>query len=204
MDAFQELFLIEQALSTLFSVTNKLQAAGDQFLKKLTVRQIMVMIAIIHLPEDRATLNGIAKKLGTTKQSVKQLVSAMEKKGVLATAPAENDKRAVNVSITPAGREALAVNCELSLDYYAEVFHEFSAEELKTFWSLLKKLYRFDGKEQDGFEEEVSYGTENGFSDSQLRAIQKFSDRRAHDTADQSVIRTERSGHDEKANEKSH
>ncbi len=204
MDAFQELFLMEQSLSTLFSVTNKLQAAGDQFFKKLTVRQIMVMIAIIHLPEDRTTLNSIAKKLGTTKQSVKQLVSVMEKKGYLAAAPSETDKRAVNVGITPAGREALMANCELSLDYFADVFHEFSAEELKTFWNLLKKLYRFDGNEQDGFEEAVPYGTEDGFTDSQLQAIQKFSDRRAHDTADQSVIRTERSGHDEKANEKSH
>lgn len=204
MDAFQELFLMEQALSTLFSVTNKLQATGDQFLKKLTVRQIMVMIAINHLPEDRATLNGIAKKLGTTKQSVKQLVSAMEKKGVLSTTPSETDKRAVNVIITPAGKETLAANCELSLDYYAEVFHEFSAEELKTLWNLLKKLYRFDGKEQDGFEDEVSLGTEAGFSDSQLRAIQKFSDRRARDISDQNVIQTERSGHNEKSNKESH
>jgi DNA-binding MarR family transcriptional regulator len=204
MDAFQELFFMQQALSTLFSVTNKLQAAGDQFLKKLTVRQIMVMIAIIHLPEDGATLNRIARKLGTTKQSVKQLVAAMEKKGSLATAPSEKDRRAVNVSITPAGKETIEANCELSLDYFGDVFHEFSAEELKTFWNLLKKLYRFDGKEQDGFEEAVPYGTEDGFSDSQLRAIQKFSERRARDTADQSVIRTERSGHDEKSNKESH
>jgi len=193
MDALQDLFFMQQALSTLFSVTNKLQAAGDQFLKKLTVRQIMVMIAIIHLPEDRATLNSIAKKLGTTKQSVKQLVAAMEKKGYLATVPSEKDRRAVNVSITSAGKETIAANCEPSLDYFAGVFHEFSAEELKTFWDLLKKLYRFDGKEQDGFEEEVPYCTEDGFSGSQLRAVQKFSERRACDTADQSAVRTERS-----------
>ena len=128
MDACQELFLMQQTFSTLFSVTNKLQASGDQFLKKLTVRQIMVMIAMIHLPEDRTTLNSIAKKLGTTKQSVKQLVAAMEKKGVLATAPSETDRRAVNVSITPAGKETLLTYGVLSLDYFADVFHEFSAE----------------------------------------------------------------------------
>ena len=34
-----------------------------------------------------------------------------------------------------------------------KLFHEFSVDELEIFWNLLKKLYRFDGQEQDGFEE---------------------------------------------------
>jgi hypothetical protein len=28
-------------------------------------------------------------------------------------------------------------------------------EEMETLWNLLKKLYRFDGEEQDGFEENI-------------------------------------------------
>jgi hypothetical protein len=30
-------------------------------------------------------------------------------------------------------------------------------EEMEILWSLLKKLYRFDGVEQAGFEEEIDY-----------------------------------------------
>jgi DNA-binding MarR family transcriptional regulator len=189
---------MQQALSTLFSVTNKLQAIGDQYLKKLTVRQIMVMIAMIHLPEDGTTLNNISRKLGTTKQSVKQLVTAMEKKGYVITVPSEKDKRAVNIQITKDGRDVLLSCGEPSLEYFADLFHEFSAEELETLWNLLKRLYRFDGKEQDGFEEEVNYGTENGFSDSQLRAIQKFREKRANDVNSKAITEIERSDQFEK------
>jgi DNA-binding MarR family transcriptional regulator len=197
LDALYELFLMQQAVSTLFSVTNKLQAAGNQYIKKLTVRQIMVMIAIIHLPENRANLNSIARKLGTTKQSVRQPVTAMEKKGYLVMVPSEKDKRAVNVQITKEGREVLLSCSQSSLEYFADVFHEFSAEEVESLWSLLKKLYRFDGKEQDGFEQNVNYGSENGFSDSQLQEIQKFGARRICDASNKNTAKSERSGQDE-------
>lgn len=43
----------------------------------------MTMVAIAHLPEGKATFNNIARKLGTTKQNVKQIITAMEKKGYI-------------------------------------------------------------------------------------------------------------------------
>ena len=73
-------FLMEQVYATLFSLSNKLQVLGDRYLGKLTSRQLMAMMAIVHLPEGGATLNGIAGKLGTTKQNVRQLVNSIEKK----------------------------------------------------------------------------------------------------------------------------
>lgn len=53
----------------------------------------MAMVAIIHLPENETTLNNIAKKLGTTKQSVKQLITNLENKGYVLTVPSQYDKR---------------------------------------------------------------------------------------------------------------
>lgn len=197
MDALNELFLMQQAIGTLFSVTNKLQAVGDQYLKDMTVRQVMLMVAIIHLPEDQTTLNNIARKLGTTKQSVKHLVEVMEKKGYVTMVPSEKDKRAVNIQITQKGREVFLGCSKSSLEYFLDVFHEFSAKELQFLWDLLKKLYRFDGKKQDGFEENVNYGSENGFSNSQLQEIQKFADRRARDTNAENIKKSERQDHDE-------
>jgi len=197
VNALYELFLMQQAVSTLFSVTNKLQAAGDQYIKKLTVRQIMVMVAIIHLPENRANLNNIARKLGTTKQSVRQPVAAMEKKGYLEMVPSEKDKRAVNVQITNEGRETFLSCNNTSLAYFADVFHDFSSEELESLWKLLKKLYCFDGRAQDGFEQDVNYGSENGYSDSQLDEIQKFRARRIRDAGNKNTAEAERKNHNE-------
>lgn len=118
---------------------------------------MMAMIAILHLPEGEASLNNIARKLGTTKQSVKQLITLIEKNGYVATVPSQRDKRAVNVVITPAAKQALLVDNEAGLLFFEDLFHEFSQAELETLWTLLKKLYRFDGEEQDGFEEEAEY-----------------------------------------------
>ncbi len=180
MDVFRELFLMQQVWATLFSAANKIQATGDQYFKKLTSRQIMTMIAILHLPKDQTTLNNIARKLGTTKQSVKQLVTIMERKGFVETVPSMLDGRAVNVHITDLGMNALSACGEKSFSFFADLFEQLTAEELETLWDLLKKLYRFDGEEQDGFEEEVDMGMGDGLSGSLLTAFEEFKRRRNH------------------------
>jgi DNA-binding MarR family transcriptional regulator len=119
----------------------------------------MTMMAIVHLPEDRTTLNNIARKLGTSKQNVKQLITNMENKGYVVTLPSEYDRRSSNVKITESGKQALLKNGEIGNDYLLDVFNDFSTEELGTLWGLLKKLYRFDGEEQTGFEEEIDIRT---------------------------------------------
>jgi DNA-binding MarR family transcriptional regulator len=148
-----KLFLMQQVYSTLFSLTNKLQIKGDERLDGLTSRQLMTMIAIIHLPEDQTTLNNIARKLGTSKQNVKQLVANMENKGYVVTLPSGRDRRSYNIRITGPGKESLLKNGEIGNNLFLEMFKDFTMEELETLWSLLGKLYRFDGEEQDGFEE---------------------------------------------------
>jgi len=156
METPQSIFLMQQTYATLFSLANKLQVKGDEYLKHLTSRQLMTLIAIIHLPQGDASLNNIARKLGTTKQSIKQVVSIIEEKGFVATIPSEHDKRAVNIVLTEAGKQALIEDGELGLQLFNDLFHEFTPEEMETLWNLLKKLYRFDGETQDGFEEEAT------------------------------------------------
>jgi len=157
MDTPRDLFLRQQTYATLFSLANKIQVKGDQRLKHFTGRQMMAMIAIIHLPEGEASLNAIARKLGTTKQSTKQLITLIEKNGYVTTIPSQRDRRAVNVVITPAANQALLEDNEAGIHFFEDLFHEFSQAEMETLWNLLKKLYRFDGEEQDSFEEEAEY-----------------------------------------------
>lgn len=173
MDFYKDLFLMQQTYSTLFSVTNKLQVQGDQYLQSLTSRRCMAMVAIVHLPEGGATLNNIARKLGTTKQSVKQLIDILEKKGYVNVVPSKQDKRAVNVGITESGKQVLMECSEKSIYFFAEAFKHFTTEEMEILWSLLKKLYRFDGEEQSGFEEEIEFERDN-LTEVQSRAMKEF------------------------------
>ncbi|MEB2298947.1 hypothetical protein LAV72_04835 [Lysinibacillus xylanilyticus] len=47
-------------------------------------------------------------------------------------------------------------------------------------WSLLQKLYRFDGDEQDGFEEKIQLKIDENQNDVQLKILKEFERRRNH------------------------
>lgn len=154
MDNKQRLFLISQTYATLFSVTNKIQTAGDEAIEKLTSRQMMTFIAIAHLPEGEASLNAIASKLGATKQSTAQIINNLKSKGYLQAEKNETDGRSVNLVITETGRTVFQQSGEQGWLFLQKLFSDFSDEELETLWKLLKKVYAFDGKNHDGFEAE--------------------------------------------------
>lgn len=157
MNKEKETFYSQQVLVTLFSATNKIQMHGDKCLQDLSIRQLMVMTAIIHLPDGEATNINIARMLGTTRQSTKQIVTLLEKKGYLSTALSKSDKRALNIIITARGKQILQ-SCSVRSDtLLSEIFHEFTLEELETLWTLLRKLHHFDGAEYVEFEKEVNY-----------------------------------------------
>ncbi|KOO49115.1 MarR family winged helix-turn-helix transcriptional regulator [Viridibacillus arvi] len=174
MDIYRELFLMQQTYGTLFSLANKIQVKGDKFLELLTSRQYMAMVAIAHLPEDETTLNNIARKLGTTKQSVKQLITIMENKGYVNVVPSSKDKRAINVKITNKGKDVLLVVAEKGIFFLEELFKNLSTEELETMWDLLKKLYSFDGEGHDGFEEDGNLQMDEVNIELQSRVMKEF------------------------------
>jgi len=175
METPRELFLMQQTYATLFSIANKLQVYADNSFKSITSRQFMAMIAVLHLPYEETTLNNIARKLGTTKQSIKQIISIIERKGFVTLAPSSKDKRAVNIRVTALGQKVGMECAEKSLVLFNDLFKEFSTRDMETLWGLLKKLYRFDGHEQDGFEEEPDVVTNKEQKKKQIRALKEFS-----------------------------
>lgn len=175
----KDLFFMQQAYATLFLTLNKIQSSGDEYFEGLTSRQFMTMVAILHLPEDETSINNIAKKLGTSKQNVNRLISSIEKSGYLFTKPSKRDRRAINVKITEAGKRVMEECGEKAVYFMADIFKEFTTEELETLWNLLKKLYRFDGIEQDGFEETGrEFEIEQDRGALQTKALQEFAKRR--------------------------
>ncbi len=178
MDIYRELFLMQQAYGTLFSLANKIQVKGDKYFELLTSRQYMAIVAIAHLPEDETTLNNIARKLGTTKQSVKQLITIMENKGYVNVVPSRKDKRAVNVKITNTGKDVLLVVAEKGILFLEKLFKNLTTEDLETMWDLLRKLYSFDGEEHDGFEANGNLQMDKPNIELQTRVMKEFEKRR--------------------------
>lgn len=152
----KELSLMQQVYATFFSVTNKIQSSGDEYLEELTSRQYMTIVSILHLSIEENNINNIAKKLGTSKQNAQKIVSSLAKKGYIEITPDERDRRYVNVNLTDLGKEVTVACSEKMINFMADLFGEFSLEELETLWKLLIKLFRFDGIEHDGFEKEAT------------------------------------------------
>ncbi len=175
MDMAKYLFFAHHALMELFSVTNKLQMQGDKYLQDLTIRQMLAVPAIVHAPCGKATINHIARKLGTTKQSAKQIVDVMEKKNYLSVEPSKLDKRAVNVTVTSEGEQAFKKCSERTDEFLADIFRDFTAEDLETLCILLQKLYRFDGIEQESIDGHMNYNPDD--AEEILKNHQNFNER---------------------------
>lgn len=149
-------YYIQQIFSTIFYLSNKIQVQGDKVDDRITMRQWMVLLTILHLPEKQTSYNQIANKMGCSKQNVKHLIVNLEKNNYVISEKNKIDKRAVNVKITD--------NCiNLMDDYYKKgnefmntMFKDFDKEELKTLWMLLKKMATYDGCNWTGYEEKVN------------------------------------------------
>ena len=146
------LFLAQQIYATLFATNNKIQAVCDKEYKTLTLRQFMFLLAITHIPEGECTFNTVAKQLGTSKQNIKQLVSVLVKKGYILVEPSKVDKRANNIRLTEEGMAEGVAYAEYGNKFLGHIAEQFTTEELEQLWSLLKRVYAFDGVEMNGFD----------------------------------------------------
>lgn len=146
---------MHQAYSLLFIALNKIQAEADSGLEDLTLRQLMLLIAIDHLDPQEATIVNIASTLGTSKQNVNRLVNHMVKAGYVSSKPSQTDKRNVNISITDKGLSVMQKNTINSNKYFLNLFKNFTRTELKSFRKSLEKLSDYDHTNQKHFEKQV-------------------------------------------------
>ena len=86
-------YYIQQIFSTIFYLSNKIQVQGDKVDERITMRQWMVLLTILHLPKDQASYNQIASKMGCSKQNVKHIIVNLEKNNYVISEKNETDKQ---------------------------------------------------------------------------------------------------------------
>lgn len=167
---------MHQAYSLLFIALNKIQGEADSQLENLTLRQLMLLIAIAHLDPKEATIVNIAKTLGTSKQNVNRLVGSMVNAGYLSSKPSQTDKRSVNISITDRGLSEMQKNTVNSNQYFLNLFENFTKEEIKAFRKTLEKLANYDHTDQKHFEQqvEIDIGKESKDMEEVLNKIRRL------------------------------
>jgi len=170
----KELFLMQKVYTTLMSLSKKLDKEEYKHCSCLTARQYITMLAIRLSPLGESTMLNIAKKLGTTKQNINQLIPVLEKKGYIARYTYDKRKRPVNIEITESGEKAIREYTGVSSKVLLEIFNRFSEEEMDILLHLLQKLHSYDGEEYGGFADEAIQLFEGEYADLLTKILEEY------------------------------
>ena len=99
---------------------------------------------LAHLDTEGTTISVLARRTGTSRQAVSQLVRSIEEAGLVERLPHPEDRRSVVVRHTEAGRqillEALEVMSEIEADYAGSIGASDAAELKRVLAALLAQI----------------------------------------------------------------
>lgn len=127
--------------ASLFILGNRLQTSFDKVDPFVTVKQFMVLIMIKQVPEKVLDLTSCGELLGCSRQNVKKLASALEKKGLITISRNQKDKRRSDLSMTMEGEGYFQSVAKLHSKALGAIFEGYSDDELAAFFSVLMKMY---------------------------------------------------------------
>jgi DNA-binding MarR family transcriptional regulator len=93
-----------------------------------------------HIDLEGTRLTELARRVGTSKQAVAQLVDDLEAMGVVEKHPDPDDGRAKRIRFSEAGRDALLDGLEALEEVEAELAAEIGERRMLALWGALTKL----------------------------------------------------------------
>lgn len=126
--------------ASLFILSNQMQTIFDRDIPKITLKQFN-LLSMVRLSEEPLSFSQAGELLGCSRQNVKKLALALEKKGFVRLTRDPSDQRVSLIEPTQALH-----------DYYREefsryekqlnvVFLDYTDEEMEAFYSHMMKLY---------------------------------------------------------------
>ena len=133
------------ALSTLildlFSLNNRLLAAGDRLVAKLGLTsarwQVLGTIVAAERPQPVAWL---ARDMGANRQNVQRIVNDLEKDGLIAFEPNPHHRRAQLVVLTSKGERTFEAAMRLQAPWINELAEGFRIKDIETTRSIMSAL----------------------------------------------------------------
>lgn len=127
--------------ASLFILGNRLQTSFDKVDPVITVKQFMVLIMIKQVPEKVLDLTSCGELLGCSRQNVKKLAVALERKQLITISRNRKDKRRTDLCLTEKGERYFQSVAKLHDEALYSIFEGYSDEELTHFFMLLMRLY---------------------------------------------------------------
>lgn len=126
--------------STLFITGNRLQTVFDNNIPEISLKQFM-LLTMVRQSKEQLTFTQLGKLLGCSRQNIKKLAYALEKKGFVMIKQSKNDVRAFNIYPTEKLENYFDT---VFLSYQKELRHLFEVytpEEIEQLFNLMMKLY---------------------------------------------------------------
>ena len=125
----------------LFSLNNRLLAAGDRLVAKLGLTsarwQVLGTIVAADRPQPVAWL---ARDMGANRQNVQRIVNDLEKDGLIAFEPNPHHRRAQLVVLTNKGKQTFEVAMRLQAPWINELSEGLRVKDTETTRSVMSAL----------------------------------------------------------------
>jgi DNA-binding MarR family transcriptional regulator len=132
-NAPRTIYLIRQAQ---LAVSGLLQEAMQKY--DLTASQYTILSIVCH--RGGISSADLARRISVTPQSINEVISSLERLRLVSRQEAPDNRRILQINITPAGKRLLAA-CDRTVDgIEAELFRSLSHRELSTLGELLQKV----------------------------------------------------------------
>ena len=135
MDARRALF------GLFFEFHNRLQAAGDAFYEEITCKQFFLLACMLLFKDaSPPTANEMAEVMGCSRQSVKEILNSLEKKGFILMVTDEADKRKRRITLTEKADEFRARNFSREVDFINGLYDGLTDNEIKATYRVITRL----------------------------------------------------------------
>lgn len=125
---------------TLFSLSNRIQNIGDEFLSEITTKQHFVLMTLDLFKDKNPTLKEVASIVGCSYQNIKKIAVTLEKKGYLTIEHDISDKRKYNL-IKTSKVETVSRGIQSEINHFIEtLYRNISDKELACVLDVLTKM----------------------------------------------------------------
>lgn len=129
----------EQAIfSSIFILQNRMQTAGEKLQTEISMKQWLLLAMTECCPEPR-TLTNVGNLMGCSRQNVKKLALALEKKGFVRLLLSSNNS--VLIELTEEVKRYAEEIGERHMRALSLLFADFSEEEIEQLFLLYRKFY---------------------------------------------------------------
>lgn len=126
--------------NTLFIAANRLQTLFDSHIPELSLKQFMLLSTVRQL-ERPQTFTYLGSLLGCSRQNIKKLAAALEKKGFITIGQSPDDSRAMCIWPTKKAENFFRNEFARYQQELRYLFTVYTKEEIHTLFRLLTKLY---------------------------------------------------------------